>query len=39
VQFAPAIKKDFGTDLLGDPEYKRQWCAANLDLLLNGMLS
>jgi AcrR family transcriptional regulator len=39
VQFAPAIKKDFGTDLLGDPEYRRQWCAANLDLLLNGMLS
>ena len=39
VLFAPSIKKDFGTDLLGDPNYRRQWCTANLDLLLNGMLS
>lgn len=39
VQFAPSIKKDFGTDLLSDPKYRRQWCTANLDLLLNGMLS
>ena len=39
VQFAPLIKKDFGKNLLGDPKYKRRWCTANLDFLLNGMLS
>ncbi|MCJ8314683.1 MAG: TetR/AcrR family transcriptional regulator [Saccharospirillaceae bacterium] len=39
VQFAPQIKQDFKTDLLGDPIYKKRWMLANLDLLLNGMVS
>lgn len=38
VQFAPWIKRNYGTDLLSDPEYKQQWCRSNLDVLLNGMV-
>ncbi|MFT6145677.1 MAG: AcrR family transcriptional regulator [Myxococcota bacterium] len=37
VQFAPWVKRNYGTDL-SDPEYKKRWCASNLDLFLNGML-
>lgn len=38
VQFAPWIKRTYGTDI-SDPDYKKRWCAANLDLYLRGMLS
>lgn len=37
VQFAPWIKRNFGTDV-ADPEYKRRWCASNVDLFLRGAL-
>jgi AcrR family transcriptional regulator len=39
VQFAPWIKRNYGTDLLSDPEYRRQWCESNLDVLLNGIVT
>ncbi|MCJ8313244.1 MAG: TetR/AcrR family transcriptional regulator [Saccharospirillaceae bacterium] len=39
VLFAPQIKQDFGSDLLGDPVYKKDWYLSNLDILFNGMLS
>ncbi len=39
VQFAPWLKKIYGFDLHGDPEYKERWCASNLDLFLYGMLT
>ncbi len=38
VQFAPWIKRNYGIDL-SDPDYKERWCASNLDLFLNGMLT
>ena len=38
VQFAPWVKRNYGTDLLTDPEYKKQWCSSNLDVLLNGIV-
>lgn len=38
VQFAPWIKRNYGTDLLSDPEYKQQWCRSNLDVLMNGIV-
>ncbi len=37
VQFAPWIKKTFDADVFEDAEYKRRWCAANIDLFLNGI--
>ena len=37
VQFAPWVKRNYGTDL-SDPAYKKRWCASNLDLFLHGML-
>jgi AcrR family transcriptional regulator len=37
VQLAPWINRNYGTDLLSDPEYKRRWCQSNLDVLLNGI--
>jgi AcrR family transcriptional regulator len=39
IQYAPWIKRNYGTDLLGDPNYKQQWCEANLDVFLNGIAS
>ena len=39
VQFAPWIKRNYGTDLLSEPEYRRQWCESNLDVLLNGIVT
>lgn len=39
VQLAPWIKRNYGTDLLGDPEYKRKWCEANIDVFVNGILN
>ncbi len=39
VQFAPWIEKTYGKSVMSDPEYKRQWCADNLDVLLNGIVS
>ncbi len=39
VQLAPWIKRNYGTDLLGDPEYKKKWCEANIDVFVNGILS
>jgi TetR/AcrR family transcriptional repressor of nem operon len=38
VQFAPWVKRNYGSDLLGDLQYKQRWCKANLDLLVNGMV-
>lgn len=38
VQFAPWINRNYGTDLLSNPEYKAQWCRSNLDVLLNGIM-
>ena len=38
IQFAPWIKRNYGTDLLSDPEYRQRWSRANLDLFLNGIL-
>ncbi len=37
VQFAPWIKRNYGADI-SDPEYKKRWCASNLDLFLFGMV-
>lgn len=37
VQLAPWIKRNFGTDLLTDSDYKQRWCQANLDVFLNGI--
>jgi len=37
VQFAPWIKRNYGTGL-SDPEYKKRWCAANLDFFFHGMV-
>jgi hypothetical protein len=38
VQLAPWIKRNYGTDVLSDPEYKQRWCQANLDVFVNGMV-
>ena len=38
VQLAPWIKRNYGTDLLSDPEYKQRWVQSNLDVFLNGMV-
>ncbi len=38
IQFAPWVKTHYGTDLLGDPEYKKRWCKSNLDLFLHGLV-
>lgn len=37
VQLAPWIKRNYGTDLLSDPDYKQRWCQSNLDVFLNGI--
>ena len=37
VQLAPWIKRNYGTDLLSDPDYKQRWCQANFDVFLNGI--
>ncbi len=37
VQLAPWIKRNYGHDLLTDPDYKRRWCQSNLDVFLNGV--
>ncbi len=38
IQFAPWIKKNYGKDVLSDPEYLKKWCQSNLDLFINGVL-
>ena len=38
VQLAPWIRRNYGTDLLTDPDYKERWCQANLDVFLNGIV-
>lgn len=38
VQFAPWVKRTSGLDIATDADYRRQWCDANVDLFLNGML-
>ncbi len=38
VQFAPWIKRVYGTDLATDHKYKKRWCQSNLDLFLSGMV-
>jgi AcrR family transcriptional regulator len=38
VQFAPWINRNYGADLLSNAEYKQQWCRANVDVLLNGIM-
>jgi AcrR family transcriptional regulator len=38
VQFAPWIKRTYGTDLLSDPEYKQRWCRSNLDVFVHGIV-
>ena len=38
VQLAPWIKRNYGTDLLSDPEYKQRWCRSNLDVFMNGIV-
>jgi len=37
VQLAPWIKRNYGTDLLSDPDYKQRWCQSNLDVFINGI--
>jgi AcrR family transcriptional regulator len=39
VQLAPWIKRNYGTDLLSDPDYKQRWCQSNLDVFINGITS
>jgi AcrR family transcriptional regulator len=38
VQYAPWVKRNYGSDFLGDPQYKQRWCKANFDLMVNGMV-
>jgi AcrR family transcriptional regulator len=37
VQLAPWIKRNYGTDLLTDPDYKQRWSQSNLDVFVNGI--
>lgn len=39
VQFAPWIQRNYGTDLLSDPEYKRRWSQSNVNVFLNGIVA
>ena len=39
VQFAPWIKRNYGLDLIGDPEYRQRWARSNLDVFLNGIVT
>ncbi len=39
VQLAPWIKRNYGTDLLADPEYRQRWCRSNLDVFVNGIVT
>ncbi len=38
VQLAPWIEQNYGKSVMNDPDYKRQWCAANLDVFLYGLV-
>jgi AcrR family transcriptional regulator len=38
VQLAPWIEKTYGKSVMSDSDYKRRWCLANLDVLLNGIV-
>ncbi len=38
VLFAPWIKQAHGLDLVADAEYRRRWCASNIDLFLHGLV-
>jgi AcrR family transcriptional regulator len=37
VQFAPWIKRNYGTDV-SDAVYRREWCQSNIDIILNGIV-
>jgi AcrR family transcriptional regulator len=37
VQFAPWIKRNYGTDV-SDAAYRQQWSRSNLDIILNGIV-
>ncbi|MFT4705097.1 MAG: AcrR family transcriptional regulator [Bradymonadia bacterium] len=37
VQFAPWMRRNFGIDI-ADSEYRKRWCASNVDLLLHGLV-
>jgi AcrR family transcriptional regulator len=37
VHFAPWVQRNYGSDLLTDPEYRRQWTRANFDVFFNGI--
>jgi AcrR family transcriptional regulator len=39
VQFAPWIKARTGRDITSDAEYREQWCKANIDLFLHGIVA
>lgn len=39
VQLAPWIRRNYGTDLLTDADYKRSWCESNLNVFLNGVVA
>ena len=39
VQFAPWVKRNYGTDLIGDAEYRQRWCRSNLDVFVNGIVT
>lgn len=39
VQLAPWINRNYGTDLLSDPEYQQRWCESNLDVFMNGIVA
>lgn len=39
VQLAPWIRRNYGTDLLTDADYKRRWCESNLNIFLNGVVA
>jgi AcrR family transcriptional regulator len=39
VQFLPWIKKNHGLDIENDKAYRTHWCAANVDLFMNGIAS
>ncbi len=38
VRFAPWVKRIYGSDI-EDEEYRRRWCASNLDLFFHGMVA
>ena len=39
VQLAPWLKENFDIDLQQDKAYRARWCAANIDIFLNGLMN